>query len=151
MTLRLAGLLTSLAAAALALSTVEAPARTGGGKGGSVAASFARPGVPIARTPGTRAFAFDRRRGLAGAYWPAGGYYYGGGPYGEPVSEGVVPPSNDVNYTFTYKQDVPWDWAHRFPPNVAPSNRPYVPGCSSEPVTVPGRGGEQTVNVIRCY
>jgi hypothetical protein len=62
-----------------------------------------------------------------------------------------LPFSTDVNYTYTTKQDVPWDWAHRFPPMVAPSNRPYVPGCSSEPVTVPGSSGDHTVNVIRCY
>ena len=60
------------------------------------------------------------------------------------------PASNDVRYTYTY--DVPWDWAHRYPPNVTPSERPYVPGCGNETVTVPGRGGrEQTINVTRCY
>jgi len=64
---------------------------------------------------------------------------------------GVTPPaSSDVHYTYTY--EAPWDWAHRNPPNVAPSDRPYVPGCTSEPVKVPGRnGGEQVVNVTRCY
>src|SRR6516165_488521 len=75
----------------------------------------------------------------------------GGGPsYGEPPT-GVAPPtSNDVRYTSTY--DVPWDWAHRFPPMVAPSDHPYVPGCHDEAVTVPGRGGaERIVNVTRCY
>jgi hypothetical protein len=55
-----------------------------------------------------------------------------------------------MHYTYTY--DVPWDWAHRFPPAVAPSDRPYVSSCPAESVTVTGRGGkEQTVNVIRCY
>ena len=29
--------------------------------------------------------------------------------------------SRDIRYTTTY--DVPWDWAHRYPPNVAPSER----------------------------
>ena len=64
---------------------------------------------------------------------------------------GVTPPaSSDVHYTYTY--EAPWDWAHRNPPNVAPSDRPYVPGCTSEPVKVPGsKGGEHVVNVTRCY
>ena len=146
MTLKMAGLMASLAAAALTLSTAEAFARAGGGKGGVVAAPFAKPGVPVTRPP----FAHNHRRGFVGGLWPAGGYYYGA-PYGEPLADMSAPLSNDVNYTYTYKQDVPWDWAHRFPPNVTPSDRPYVPGCASEPVTVPGRGGDQTVNVIRCY
>ena len=59
------------------------------------------------------------------------------------------PQSGDVHYTTTY--DVPWDWAHRFPPAVAPSDRPYVPSCPTETVTVPGRNGQQTVNVTRCF
>ncbi|MGC0394370.1 hypothetical protein ABIF91_006756 [Bradyrhizobium sp. USDA 241] len=55
-----------------------------------------------------------------------------------------------MRYTYTY--DVPWDWTHRYPPNVVPSNRPYVPSCPTEQVTVPGRGGsEHTVNIMRCY
>jgi hypothetical protein len=58
--------------------------------------------------------------------------------------------SGDIRYTYSY--DVPWDWAHRFPPAVAPSDRPYVSNCPVESVTVPGRGGqERTVNVMRCY
>jgi len=60
------------------------------------------------------------------------------------------PTSGDIHYTQTY--DVPWDWAHRFPPAVAPSDRPYVSSCSAETLKVPGRYGiEQTVNVTRCY
>jgi hypothetical protein len=46
---------------------------------------------------------------------------------------------------------VPWDWAHRYPPNVAPSAKPYVSSCPTESVTVPGRGGDHTVNITRCY
>ena len=61
----------------------------------------------------------------------------------QPVS-GAVPSA--------YSYDIPWDWAHRFPPLVAPSERPYVPSCPTEIVTVAGRDGrEQTVNVTRCY
>ena len=64
---------------------------------------------------------------------------------------GAVPPaSNDVHYT--YKYDVPWDWAHRYPPNVVPSDRPYVSSCPTEIVKVPDNNGqEQTVNITRCY
>ncbi|MBA7693424.1 hypothetical protein ES703_102006 [subsurface metagenome] len=148
MSLKALGLVVSLSAAALALSAGDALSR-GGGKGGGVA-------VPSVRTPapiGQRPFAHQRlRRSFAGGFWP--GYFYdgyGGAPYGEPLADSGLPPSTDVNYTYTYKQDVPWDWAHRFPPNVTPSDRQYVPSCSNEPVTVPGRGGEHTVNVIRCY
>ena len=58
--------------------------------------------------------------------------------------------SNDVHFTYTY--DVPWDWAHRLPPQVAPSDRAYVPSCSVEGVTVPGNNGEaHTVNVTSCH
>ena len=49
---------------------------------------------------------------------------------------------------------VPWDAVHRFPPNVAPSTRPYVPDCTSQTVTVPrDEGARQTadIDVIRCY
>ena len=146
MTLKMAGVIASLGAVALAFSAGATFARGGGGKGG-VAAPFVRPGVPIAPRP---PFLHHHRRGFAGGLWPTGGYYYGGAPYGEPMADASLPVSNDI--TYTYKQDVPWDWAHRYPPMVAPSDRPYVPACSSEPVTVGAHGGgEQIVNVIRCY
>jgi hypothetical protein len=145
MTLKIVGIIASLSAAALTLSAGETFAR--GGRGAVAAVPFVRPGVPIAPRP---PFLNHNRRGFVGGLWPASGFY-GGAPYGEPLADGSLPLSNDVNYTYTYKQDVPWDWAHRFPPMVAPSDRPYVPACSSEPVTVPGRSGDQTVNVIRCY
>jgi hypothetical protein len=66
------------------------------------------------------------------------------------MADVAQPASGDVHYTYTY--DVPWDWAHRFPPAVAPSDRPYVSSCPTETVTLAGRGGaEKTINVIRCY
>ena len=146
MTLKMVGVIASLGAAALALSAGETFARAG--KGAIGAAPFVRPGVPIAPRP---PFVHNHRRGFVGGLWPAGGYY-GGAPYGEPLADASLPLANDINYNYTYKQDVPWDWAHRYPPMVAPSDRPYVAGCSSEPVTVGARGGgEQIVNVIRCY
>jgi len=90
------------------------------------------------------------RRNNASVLWPAGDEYFYGPSNGEPMVDGTQPASGDVHYKYTY--DVPWDWVHRYPPAVIPSERPYVPSCPAETVTVPGRDGrEQTVNVIRCY
>ena len=93
------------------------------------------------------------RRGDPGGFWP-GGYLYG--PSSSPSDS--EPTSTDINQTikgdirYTYSRDVPWDWPHRFPPMVAPSDRPYVQSCAAEAVTVPGRNGkERTVNITRCY
>ena len=79
-----------------------------------------------------------------GYYGPDIGY----GPDGGPIA-GVTPPSGDVHYSYTY--DVPWDWVHRYPPSLTETGRPYVSSCTAEAVVVPGRGGDQTINVIRCY
>ncbi|MGX1323532.1 hypothetical protein AB7M17_006985 [Bradyrhizobium sp. USDA 377] len=144
----LAALFASLSAAALLLSPSDSFARAGGAAphgvvGAAVPPAAARP--PIA--PGAR---FHRRNNPF-VYWPGGGgFFYDGATYSQPFGDAGQPPSNDVRYTYTY--DVPWDWAHRFPPNVVPSDRPYVPSCPTEQVTVPGRGGgEHTVNIMRCY
>jgi hypothetical protein len=135
-----------LAGAALLVSADMASARSGG--------------LPAGRGGFASAHAMVRPHGIGGfrhhgrfvngvwTYWP--GYDdYGYGGAGAPVGEAVPPQSNDVHYTYTY--DVPWDWAHRFPPNVTPSDRPYVSSCPTESVAVPGRGGEHVVNVTRCY
>lgn len=128
---------------ALALSANAADAASGGGP----RAAFAAP------HPGPAgSFRHFRRHNGVFTYWPGYDYGdYGYGPsYGEPPAAVAPPASNDIHYTTTY--DVPWDWAHRFPPMVAPSDHPYVPGCHDEAVTVPGRGGAQRiVNVTRCY
>jgi hypothetical protein len=85
-----------------------------------------------------------------GTVWPDtnGGFYdsfNGGGPV-----DGTQPVSGGIHYTHTY--DVPWDWAHRYPPAVTPSERPYVPSCPTEAVAVEGRDGqEQTISIMRCY
>jgi hypothetical protein len=129
--------------ATLILATNDASARGAGAPRGMVAHPMFRP---------VNAHAFHHHRGRN--FFPGfdGGYYW---PDSTPMgAEAYVPPatsgSNEIRYTTTY--DVPWDWAHRFPPNVAPSDRPYVSSCTNEIVTVPGsRGGEQTVNVTRCY
>ena len=137
-------LLASLSAATLLLAASNSFARSGGAAPRGVVGAPAAVHRPIA--PSAR---FHRRNSFV--FWPGGGGFY----YEPPTSnsyaaEMAQPPlANDVRYTYTY--DVPWDWAHRFPPNVAPSDRPYVPSCPSETVTVPGRSGEQTVNIMRCY
>jgi hypothetical protein len=141
-------LVASVGAVALLLAANEAFA----GSGGASRAGFAptHSSAHSASRPFVSRSFRHHRRNTVGAFWPGdGGIHYG--PNGEPVMDAVPPAaSNDVRYTSTY--DVPWDWAHRFPPNVAPSDRPYVLSCPSESVTVPGRGGtEQTVNVMRCY
>lgn len=104
--------------------------------------------APIA--PGARFH--HHHRGARGAWnmWPGGGGFFYGPSGSEGFAEAAAPLSNDIRYTYTY--DVPWDWVHRFPPNVVPSDKPYVSSCPSETVVVPGRGGqEHTVNVMRCY
>jgi hypothetical protein len=91
------------------------------------------------------------RRNHPGAFWPATAGAFYGPSYGEPMAAEVNQSiTGDIRYTYT--QDVPWDWPHRFPPMVAPSDRPYVQSCAAEPVIVPGRNGtERTVNIMRCY
>jgi hypothetical protein len=136
--------LTAVAGAlTLVLAANEAVARTGGGAGGRGGVATAR---PIARPIVPHAFRHHR-----GFFPGAGGFYYA--PDGTPVTDVAQPPSStsqDIRYTYTY--DVPWDWAHRYPPNDVPSDRPYVSSCTPENVRVPGRnGGEQTVTVTRCY
>lgn len=140
-------LIASVSAAALMLATNETFARSGVAPGRFSAAR------PIPHASAVPSFRHHPRHNI-GTYWPgAGGYYYG--PSNDEALAGVSPDvtqsmSRDVRYTYTY--DVPWDWAHRYPPNVAPSDRPYVSSCSAEAVTVPGGNGEEkTINITRCY
>ena len=90
------------------------------------------------------------RRNHPGAFWSATGSFYEPS-YSEPTALDLNQTiKGDIRYT--YSQDIPWDWPHRFPPRVAPSDRPYVQSCAAETVTVPGRNGkESTVNITRCY
>ena len=84
-----------------------------------------------------------------GDFWPGVGDY-SFGSYGEPVIGGGQPVSGEIRNTCTY--DIPWDWAHRCPPAVNPSERPYTPSCPEETLTFPGYfGTDKTVNIIRCY
>jgi hypothetical protein len=133
-----------LAGAALMVPADMASARSAGvvvAAHGGFASAHA-----MVRPHGVGGFRHRSRFGGVFPYWP--GYDDGDRAVGEPV--GAAPPqSNDVHYTYTY--DVPWDWAHRYPPNVMPSDRPYVSSCPTESVTVPGSGGDHTVNITRCY
>jgi hypothetical protein len=135
-------LIASLSAVTLTLAANEALARSG---------TAPRSGFSSTHAVSHRSVAGSlrhHRRGYGGTFWPGGEFY--GPSDGEPVAEAAPGASGDIHYTYT--RDVPWDWAHRYPPNVAPSERPYVPGCPTETATVPGRGGrEQTVNITRCF
>jgi hypothetical protein len=115
--------------------------------------AFAATPVPPFTRPFARPFRHHHRPfiGSGAFYWPGYGDDFGAPSYGTPPLEAAAPPPASNEVTYTYKYDVPWDWAHRLPPNVMPSNRAYAPGCTDQAVTVPGRGGEHTVNITRCY
>jgi hypothetical protein len=144
MTYRVNGaLIASLSGVALMLAANETFAGSGVAPRAGVTSTRSIPGARVAPS-------FRHHHGIhTGAFWPA----IGDSSYGPPNDEppvGATQPFGDVHYTYTY--DVPWDWVHRYPPAVTPSERPYVPSCPAETVTVPARNGkEQTVNIVRCY
>jgi hypothetical protein len=147
MTIRMyRALIASLSLATLTLAANDALAQRAGSAAAPARGAFAA----IPRPPIAHALRHQRGHRFfgGGAFWP--GDFYGpvdGGPIANVPPQ---PTSTDINYT--YKYDVPWDWAHRFPPNVTPSDRPYVTSCPAETVTVPGRDGlDHTVNITRCY
>jgi hypothetical protein len=142
-------LIASLGAVALMLATNEVSARATGSRGLVAAAPHATGHRPFGMGHRPFAHAFrDHRGSFGGGFWPGDDGYESS--YGQAPAGVTQPVTGDVHYTTTY--DVPWDWAHRLPPQVAPSDRAYVPSCSVEGVTVPGNGGEaHTVNVTRCY
>ncbi|MGH6680469.1 MAG: hypothetical protein ACREDL_16415 [Bradyrhizobium sp.] len=126
-------LIVSLGAAALMLPATA-----------SFAGSPTAPAHPMVHPH--RAHRFGHHRGFAGGtFWP-GNYGYYGPAYDEAPVE--LAPSAPTHFHYTYTYDVPWDWAHRYPPMVVPSNHPYVTSCPTQVVRV---GGGRTVNVIRCY
>jgi hypothetical protein len=137
-----AALIASVGAVALIFAANESFARTGtASRGFTPAHSISHPAF-------AHSLRHSRRRN-AGLVWATDSYGYGS-PDGAPLADGTASPSGDVHYTTTY--DVPWDWAHRLPPNVTTSDRPYVPSCPTQVVTVPGRNGtSQNVNVTQCF
>ena len=137
-------LVASLSVAALACVPNPAIAGSATPHGGSFASAR-----PAAHAPAIRPFRHHRKGGGA-IFWPGVDAFDYGMPPGEPLVDATQPPSGDVHYSYT--QDVPWDWAHRYPPAVAPSDKPYAPSCPEESTTFKGRDGkDQTVNVMRCY
>jgi hypothetical protein len=143
-------LFASLGAATLLLAPNVAFARSGASAHAGFAPahshSLSRPAIAGARA--FHGFRHHRRNGVDG-FWPGwGDYSYG--PIGEPAPDFSQSAAPDLRATCTY--DIPWDWVHRCPPAVTPSERAYAPSCSNEAVTVPGRDGQDsTVNVTRCY
>jgi len=149
MTYRMYGaFIASLSAVALMLAANETVARSGGAPRGGFTSSRSISHPSVAQS------LRHHRRNTVGAFWP-GDFFYGPSN-GEPIGDVTPPASGDVHYTYTY--DVPWDWAHRYPPSFfastpEPSSPPvaYVPGCARQIVTVPGADGkDQTVTVVRC-
>ena len=68
-------------------------------------------------------------------------------------------PAMTGDFHYTFKNEVPWDWAHSLPPNffgAAPADFPapvvsFAPGCRTQTVTAPGADGkDQTINMLRC-
>jgi len=140
--------LASISAALAPLSATDAFAQAKATQPGTML-SMASTARPVARPIAARPFRQHPRNNIRG-FWPAFGETVYNAPNGQTVLAYPSQTSADVHYTYT--QDVPWDWAHRYPPNVAPSDRAYVPSCSVQPVIVPGRGGQgHAVNVTRCY
>jgi hypothetical protein len=132
----------SLSAMAFMLAANETLARSGAAPRGAFTPAHSNSRLSVARS-------FRHHRiNNAGTLWPAVGDSFYGPSNGEPTADIAQPPSGDIHYTY----DVPWDWAHRYPPVVMPSERPYVPSCPTETVTVPGQDGKrQTVSVTRCF
>jgi hypothetical protein len=138
-----AALIASLSVVALMLAANETFARSGGAPRAAFASthSMFRPSVALRH----------HRRNNGGTFFPAvGGDFFYGPSTGEPLANATQPVSGGIHATCTY--DIPWDWVHRCPPNVAPSERAYAPSCTAETATVPGHDGtERTVNITRCY
>jgi hypothetical protein len=128
-------LIVSASAIALVLATGETFA----------ASRSARGAFASAHRPGGHFSHHDRRQRAAIGWFGDDGVYYG------PNGEELAPPTSGGART-SDTNDIPWDWAHRYPPAVVPSGRPYVSSCGAETVTVPdGRGGNGQVNIVRCY
>lgn len=140
-------LIASIGAVTLLLAADGALARSGA----TVHAGFTSVHSRAASRPAiAHALRHHRRNGNGvGGFW-GWGDDFGYGPTGEPeqsFSGSAVP---DLRATCTY--DIPWDWVHRCPPAITPTERAYAPSCSNEAVSVPGSDGkESTVNVTRCY
>lgn len=142
-------LIASVGAAALVFAASGASARSGAAGHGVVAAkhSLARHHALLHRHFLRNNNNNNNNNGFFAA-WPDD--YPNGPTPGEPPVDLSQPVPNDIRNSQAY--DIPWDWAHRYPPFITPGEKPYVPSCPSETVKVPGHNGnEQTVNIMRCY
>jgi hypothetical protein len=134
--------------AALTLASNQAFGQLGAAHGGVSASTHSTFHPSVTRSP------HHHNRRNIGTFFP-GDFFWG--PWnGQPNVEVTQPISGDIHYT--YKFDVPWDWAHRYPPSffASPPEPPsppvaYRPGCPAQTVTVPGADGkDQTVSMVRC-
>ena len=139
-------LIASIGAVTLLLAANEAFARSGATAHAGFASTHPHSTL---RPPIAHALRHHRSNGIDG-FWPGWGGDYDYGSIGEPGPDFSEPAPAGIQATCTY--DIPWDWVHRCPLAVTPSERAYAPSCSNEAVTVPGRDGkESTINVTRCY
>ena len=153
--------ITSLSVA-LTLTSNQAFAQSGvekGARGGVSASTHSIFRSHFLRNQHNRRNAFFQRNRRNNTFFPATGGFFGGPWDGVPnldVAQPMGPLSND--FTYTYKYDVPWDWAHRYPPSffASPPEPPappvfYRPGCAAQTVTAPGADGkDQTITMVRC-
>jgi hypothetical protein len=142
----------SLGAIAVMLAASETFARSGTTSRGGFTSTHAMSSRAMSSHAMVRPSATRGQRhhriNTAGFFWPAGGDGFYGTPNGELPAEVEQRSSSDVHYTY----DVPWDWAHRYPPILTPSGQPYVPSCPTQVVTVPGHDGKrQSVNITQCF
>ena len=140
---------------ALTLASNQAFGRSGAAHAG-ISASTRSTFHPSVFHPSVTRSPFHHNGRNIGNFFPVAGDFFWGPSNGQPNVEVTQPMSGDINYT--YKFDVPWDWAHRYPPGffASPPKLPsppvaYVPGCPAQTVTVLGADGkDQTVTVVRC-
>jgi hypothetical protein len=138
---------------ALTLASNQAFGQSGPAQGGRSASMHSTSHPSVTRLPHHR---IGRN---VGAFFPTTGGFFLGPSNGVPnveVAQPMGPVSGDFNYT--YKNDFPWDWAHRYPPSLfatpfepTPPPVSYRPGCATQTVMVPGADGkDQPINMIRC-
>jgi len=124
-----AAVITSISAVALICAAGEAFA--GAPHAGVTSHSHFRSHAPLARHFRHHRFNNNNNE-IGGVFWPDSGFY--GAPIGGPGLDLSQPIPNDIRNTNAF--DIPWDWAHRYPPIVTPSEKPYVTTCPTETVLV---------------
>jgi hypothetical protein len=138
---------------ALAFASNQALGQSGAAQGGRSASMHPTSHPSVTRSPHQR---IGRNRA---AFFPTTGGFFWGPSNGVPNVE-VGQPTGSISgdFNYTYKNDFPWDWAHRYPPSLfaappepTPPPVSYRSGCAAQTVTVPGADGkDQTINMMRC-